>query len=130
MKRIALAVMLLFIAVPAFGQGVVKTQPQNVGIAANGSSTITASSTFQSIFAALTGSQYRTSCTIQNNGNKTMFVFFGAIANATTGKSVTITPGQSVSCVASRVASLNPCAVSGLFPCTAHGNTKKPILAK
>jgi hypothetical protein len=77
----------------AYSQGLGLLQSQNA------SSTITTTSTFQSIWPA----QSRSSCLIQNNGTHTMYVFFGPIASATTAHSYQLTtsatpPGQSISC--------------------------------
>ncbi len=60
----------------------------------NLSSTIAVTNTFQSIQVATK----RHSCTVQNNGAATMWVFFGPIASATKAKSVVLTTGQSVRC--------------------------------
>lgn len=61
------------------------------------SSTIAVTNTFQSVIAAATGfgSGQRKGCLIQNQGSNVMYVFFGAIAGATTGKSIQLQPPQS-----------------------------------
>jgi len=98
MKRILFALVLLF-ASPSWAQQVIQTQPLG-NTSTNASSTITVTNTFQSIFAQSTSDRGRTGCTIQNNsvGGNNMFVFFGAIASATSPTSVQLTPGQSVNC--------------------------------
>lgn len=61
----------------------------------NASTTVAVTNTFQSIFLANTA---RVGCTVQNTGTNSMYVYFGAIAGATTAKSVKLAAGQSVSC--------------------------------
>lgn len=73
------------------------TRPYNA-TTNNASSTIASTNTFQSIWAADTTTVGRTSCTIQNNGTHTMYVFFGPIASATTSNSVQLQAGQVVYC--------------------------------
>lgn len=80
----------------AFAQQVV--QPLGV-TTQNGSGTIAVTNTFQSIFVASTATRGRSSCTVQNNGTHTMYVFFGPIASADKAKSVQLSAGQSVTCV-------------------------------
>ena len=72
----------------------------------NASSTITATNTFQSVFASSGGgatnggggSPGRQGCTIQNTGSHNQFVFFGPITSALTPTSVQLGAGQSVTC--------------------------------
>lgn len=64
----------------------------------NQSSTITVTNTFQSIFLASTTNTGRSSCTVQNNGANSMWVFFGPIANATQGASIKLAAGQATYC--------------------------------
>jgi hypothetical protein len=88
----------LLFATFAQAQTPVVTQPYGAN-SNNQSSTITVTNTFQQVFPASTGNTGRSSCTIQNNSaSNNMFVYFGPIANATTGASVTIVPGQAVYC--------------------------------
>lgn len=77
----------------------------------NASSTIGVTNTFQSVFAANT---LRTSCTIQNNASSNaMYVFFGAIASATTGASVKLAAGQSVNCSVNGIVLTDQVSVTG-----------------
>jgi hypothetical protein len=61
----------------------------------NLSGSITTTNTFQSIQGQTNN---RNGCLIQNNGTHTMYVYFGAMTNATTSNSVQLSVGQSVSC--------------------------------
>lgn len=95
MKRFLLIVALLIGSVSfASAQSPVVTQPKSLA-SQNYSSTIAVTNTFQSV---LTSSSSRYGCTLQNNGTNSMYVYFGAIANATTAKSVKLAAGQSVNC--------------------------------
>ena len=58
-------------------------------------STISVTSTFQSALSALAS---RKACLIQNTGTHIEYVYFGAIASATTSNSFQISPGQTISC--------------------------------
>lgn len=97
MKRFLLSLLLIANASLAFAQSPVITQPYNV-TSQNYSSTIAVTNTFQSIWPANTTSRGRAGCTVQNNGTNSMYVYFGAIANATTTNSVKLAAGQSVQC--------------------------------
>ncbi len=85
--------MVAFLSV-ANAQNPVITNPSGV-ISFNNSGTVASTGVFQSIWAA---NAQRKSCTIQNNSGRTMYVYFGAIAGATTGKSVVVVSGQYVGC--------------------------------
>jgi len=61
----------------------------------NSSGTIAVTNTFQSLWA---NNQARSGCTVQNNSARTMYVFFGPIANATLVNSVVLAAGQSANC--------------------------------
>lgn len=70
-----------------------------------GSGTIAVTNTFQQVLALASMTAPRNGCLIQNTGSHVMYVFFGPIANATTGKSFILQPpanstsqGGSVSC--------------------------------
>ena len=78
----------------AGGEPPVVTYPQGRS-SVNVSGTITSTNTFQSVIASVVGgiSQNRASCTIQNNGTHTMYVFPGPIANATLTNSVQVPTG-------------------------------------
>jgi len=98
-KLLALLALLGAIFAPSFAsaQNPVITKPYAV-TTSNASSTIASTNVFQSIWSADTTVTGRTSCTVQNNGTHTMYVFFGPIASATTAKSVQLSAGQSVYC--------------------------------
>lgn len=82
----------------ASAQAPVITQPLNVTSNPVASGSVASSGTFQSVFAADTNTRGRASCTIQNTGANTLYVFFGPIANATRAKSVQLTTGLPVYC--------------------------------
>lgn len=81
----------------------------------NNSSTITTGvgGAFQQVWAASTADRGRVGCTIQNTGTNAMYVYFGAIANATTAKAVKITTGQSVSCNVGGIVLKDQVSISG-----------------
>lgn len=100
MKRLLLGLVGLVLALGvsiAHAQSPVTTQPYGVASVIT-SNTIATSNTFQSIFAASTGNTGRSDCLIQNNGAATMFVYFGAIANATTPNSLQLSSGTIFKC--------------------------------
>lgn len=97
MKRFLSIGLLLASVSFSFAQSPVITSPQGSNIV-TGSSSITVTNTFQSIFAASGSNTGRMGCTVQNNGTHTMFVFFGPIANATTSNSVQLSAGNNVKC--------------------------------
>jgi hypothetical protein len=68
----------------------------------NVSSTIAVTNTFQSVIPAVVGgvAEQRASCTIQNNGTHTMYVFAGPIASATLTNSIQLSAGQFFYCYA------------------------------
>lgn len=77
----------------------------------NLSGTLAASSTFQSIQSADVN---RSACLVQNNSaSNKMYVFFGPIASATTGKSVVLDTGKSVSCNNGPVVATDQVSISG-----------------
>lgn len=96
MKRFALILLLLGVST-AYAQTPVVTQPAGV-VSYNLSSTIAVTDTFQSIFLASTGATGRIGCTVINYGAATMWVYFGAIADATKAKSIQLSTGQAVYC--------------------------------
>jgi len=61
----------------------------------NFSSVIASTNTFQVIQGTTNN---RKGCLIQNNGTHTMYVYFGALASATTSNSAQLIPGQAISC--------------------------------
>jgi hypothetical protein len=98
MLKHVLAALLLVCAIPAHAQTTVVTQPLSVSNNPVPSSSVVSSGTFQSVFPADTNTRGRASCTIQNTGANTLYVFFGPIANATRAKSVQLTTGQPAYC--------------------------------
>lgn len=98
MNKLLIALLLICLPSLAQAQSPVITQPYGV-TTHNDSSTIAVTNTFQSIWTASTNTRGRAGCTVQNNSaSAAMYVFFGAIASATTGKSVKLAAGQAVSC--------------------------------
>ncbi len=112
MKRLLLALLILGASLPALAQTPVITQPYGANNH-NDSSTITATNTFQSIWAASTQSTGRTDCVIQNNGAANMFIFFGPIANATTPSSLTLVPAGIFKCANSGVVIKDQISITG-----------------
>lgn len=95
--RIFLILLFLF-PVLAHAQTPMITKPYALTTTDNQSSTIAVTNTFQQIFAASTANTGRSGCTIQNTGTNAMYVFFGATADATIGKSVKLVAGQATTC--------------------------------
>lgn len=91
---IRIFLILLLLISPAYAVTQQTTIPYGVTTPDNESSTISVTSTFQQVFGTSTG---RTSCTIQNNGTHTMYVYFNS-DTATTAKSVNLAAGQSTTC--------------------------------
>jgi hypothetical protein len=112
MKRLLLALLLIGASFPAYAQSPVLTQPYNV-TSVNYSSTIVATNTFQSIWVANTTSRGRAGCTVQNNGTHVMYVYFGAIASATTPNAVNLSAGQSVRCNNSGITLQDQVSITG-----------------
>lgn len=77
----------------------------------NLSGTLAASATFQSIAVYDTN---RSACLVQNNSaSNKMYVYFGPIANATTGASVVLDTGKSVSCNNGPIVATDQVSISG-----------------
>lgn len=99
-RYLAVLFCLLCFASAASAQQPVVTYPLSRG-STNVSGTIAVTNTFQQVAALDTR---RVSCTIQNNGAASMWVFFEkdptatCATNATKAKSVVLTTGQSVGC--------------------------------
>jgi hypothetical protein len=99
------AVLLLVLLVPAaaFADAPVQTLPsQGTTAGGNVSGTVTATGTFQQLFAAAPpsmGAASRHGCTVANYGVNVMYVTEGtSIAASTTGKAVQLQPGQVYYC--------------------------------
>ena len=112
MKRLLIALLLIGASFSAYAQSPVITQPYRANNH-NDSSTITATNTFQSIWAASTAITGRTDCIIQNNGAASMFVHFGPIANATTPNSLTLAAGGIFRCANSGVITKDQISITG-----------------
>jgi len=97
-------------ALAAAGQPVVTLPEPRASTGGNASSTIASTNTFQSLWAA---NAVRGSCTIENNGTNTMWVFFGPIASATEATSVQLAAGQSVNCDSAHVVSTDQVSITG-----------------
>jgi hypothetical protein len=109
-KRLSAGLVFLALSVaPSLAQSPVVTQPSSQA-ATNFSSTIAVTNTFQSVFAA---SAKRQGCSIQNNGSNTMWVFFGAIADATKAKSFLLGVGQGISCGSIGVVAKDQVSITG-----------------
>lgn len=114
MKRLAIFTLLVLGSVAhAQTPNPVTTQPKGV-TTLNSSGTIAVTNTFQSIWPKSTNVQGRLSCTVQNTGSNTMYVFFGPLADATAAKSVSLSAGQSVSCLNGVVVLQDQVSITGV----------------
>lgn len=93
MIRIA-ALLFALLPLAARAQSPVITQPFGAATTQT-AGTITLGGTFQTALAA---SANRKGCMIQNTGVRTLHVFFGPLAGATTAKAIQVAPGGAVSC--------------------------------
>lgn len=112
MKRLLLALLMMGASLPSYAQSPVITQPYGV-TSVNYSSTIAITNIFQSVWAANTTTRGRAGCTVQNTGTNTMYVYFGAIADATTAKSTKLSAGQSVRCNNSGITLQDQVSITG-----------------
>lgn len=98
----------------AFAQAPTITTPYGT-LTTNNSSTITTGvgGAFQQIWAQSTASRGRVGCTVQNNGSNPMYVYFGAIADATVAKAVKLAVGQAVSCTIGGIVLKDQVSISG-----------------
>lgn len=95
----AVLIALPFGAVEAQQPGIVTTQPLGVSPTQNSSAAISVTNTFQTIWTQSTNSRGRLGCTIQNkSASNTMYVFFGAVASATTPTALNLAPGATIYC--------------------------------
>lgn len=111
MKKILFAVLLLAPAW-AFAQQPVLTQPTGV-TSIDYSGTIAVTSTFQKVFDASTGTRGRLGCSVTNNGAATMFIYLGAIADATTPKSMQLASGATYNCASGGIVVLDQLNITG-----------------
>lgn len=91
MKRL-LAVLALLLPLHAWAD-VVVAPGVRASVAASG--TIATGGTFQTL---ITQAQSRSGCLLQNTSTRTLYVYLGALAAATTANSLQLTPGQTFSC--------------------------------
>lgn len=98
MKYLFITLLLIVGISNGFAQQPVITKAYPV-TSSNSSSTIAVTNTFQSIWIADTSTTGRSSCAIQNKGTADpMYVYFGAIAGATIGKSIKLTTNAVLNC--------------------------------
>lgn len=76
----------------------------------NASGSIVGTNTFQQVWPANRG---RMSCTIQNNGTHTMFLYLGLLANATLTNSAQIPPGGSANCNTGPIVAPDQISIAG-----------------
>lgn len=84
----------------------------------NVSGTIAATGVFQSIAVANTA---RRGCSIQNIGANAMWLYFGAIAGATTAKSFLLMPGNTANCAAGTTVVTDQISITGTATDTFSG---------
>lgn len=77
------------------------------------SSTISTSNIFQSIWPPSLATTGRTDCLIQNNGAATMYIYFGAVADALTTSSLQLAAGAIFRCANSGIAIRNAISITG-----------------
>lgn len=113
MMRLMTIAAALLLTAAAWAQTPVVTMPLAVNTS-NASSTIAVTNTFQQVWAADTNTRGRSSCTVQNNSaSNAMYVFFGAIASATTSNSVKLAAGQAVTCSVNGVILKDQVSITG-----------------
>ena len=92
MRKFSLLLALSLATVPALADTTIAPGQRTTVM---GSGTIATGGTFQSVMAA---DLNRTGCIIQNTSQRTMYVYFGATASATTGNSFQVPAGGSIYC--------------------------------
>lgn len=103
MKRLGFAFLLCLITTVAQAQWVPRTTLTT-------KVTISVTNTYQQ---ALASNSSRASCTIQNEGTHTMFVFFGAAAPADTTTSFQLTQGQAINCTVGGIVLIDAVQITG-----------------
>lgn len=114
MKRFLLSLLLIVGSVSiSLAQNPVVTQPYGATSYISPDAIVT-TNTFQRIWRASTATTGRVGCIIQNNSatNK-MFVYFGAIANATTPNSLQLAAGASLTCTAGVIVLKDEISITG-----------------
>lgn len=79
----------------------------------NASGAIGVTNTFQSIWAAATEPRTRAGCTVQNTGTNPMYVYVGAIADATVAKSYKLTTGLIFTCNVGNTVAQDQISITG-----------------
>lgn len=108
----ALVALALIASASAQSPNPVTTQPYPV-TTQNSSGIIASTGTFQSIWAAVSAPRRRAACFVQNNSASPMYVYFGAVADATTPTSVKLTAGQFVTCNIGGTAQQDQVSITG-----------------
>jgi len=109
MKRLLLALLLIGASFPAYAQTPVVTQTSKFSNA-NASAAVTVTNTFQSIWLANTN---RNDCIVQNNGAASMYIYFGAIASATTPNSLILAANGTFRCANSGIVVNDQISITG-----------------
>ncbi len=112
MKKIVFTILLLALSAAAWGQQVIQTSPLGV-TSSDYSGTIASTNTFQSVFAASSGSRGRLGCNVTNNGAATMFIYLGALADATTPKSIQLAAGATYNCTTGTIVVTDQLSITG-----------------
>lgn len=110
MKRLWLSLFLLIASVSySLAQTPVVTQTSKFSNA-NASADISSTNTFQSIWAS---NSNRNDCVIQNNGAASMYIYFGAIASATTPNSLSLAANGTFRCANSGIVVSDQISITG-----------------
>lgn len=99
MKRLLILAVLILVGVSfnAYAQNPVVTNPSSRTSVNTASTTIAVTNTFQSVFVSNVN---RKGCVIQNKSSDDMYVFFGAIADASQARAGLVKANNSVYCTA------------------------------
>jgi len=110
MQRLILGIILaLGVAFNASAQTPVVTQTSKFSNA-NASAAVSVTNTFQSIWPANTS---RNDCIVQNNGAASMYIYFGAIASATTPNSYILAAAGTFRCANSGIVVNDQISITG-----------------
>lgn len=110
MKRLFLILALIIGAsFSAYAQTPVITQTSKFSNA-NASADISSTNTFQSIWSS---NSNRNDCVIQNNGAASMYIYFGAIASATTPNSLILAANGTFRCANSGIVVSDQISITG-----------------
>lgn len=116
MKRFLFALCLLWPLAAVAQQTPIVTSPQGVN-ASNDSGAITATGTFQSLWAASDNVRGRLGCVVINLSARTQYIYVGLRTNATTPKSIPLTttaPGNTFHCADGVVVVKDGISISGI----------------